>query len=434
MSKSRPSGERPRSRLKSLPRNVWAVTLTSFLTDVSSEMLASLLPLFLSDVLGARTAAIGLVEGVAETTASLLKVVSGWVSDRIGRRKGLAVAGYALSTAAKPLLLAARSWGWVLAVRFGDRLGKGLRTAPRDALVADSTPPGDRGLAFGIHRAGDTAGAVVGLLIAFAVVWASQSSALRLDRSVFMTLVLASLPPAVLGVVVLALAGREVAATRRIGPELPGPGSRLDRRFRTFLLIVVLFTLGNSSDAFLVLRAREAGLPVLGVLGMMISFNLVYALVSGPAGALSDRVGRRRLIVAGWLVYALIYIGFAAINRGWQAWALMTAYGLYYATTEGVAKAYVADLVEPERRGVAYGAFNAAVGLAALPASVIAGLLWQGAWGWHGFGPSAPFVFGAIVALAAAVLLVVALPPPGDESAAPQADAALAGRRAGETS
>jgi MFS family permease len=399
---------------------VWVVTLTSFLTDVSSEMLFTLLPLYLSNVLGARTSVIGLIEGVAETTASLLKLVSGWLSDRLGRRKGLAVAGYALSTAVKPLLLLASSWTWVLAVRFGDRVGKGIRTAPRDALVADSTAAEVRGLAFGVHRAGDTAGAVVGLVVALAVVWAGQGAAAQLARSTFFTLVLLSVPPAVLAVLGLALAARDVPVHGHAsGSEAEASRSgfaTLPFRFRAFLGVVILFTLGNSSDAFLVLRAQHAGLPLRGVLGMMISFNLVYALASGPAGALSDRLGRRWLILGGWLIYGAIYLGFTGVTAGWQVWVLMTLYGLYYALTEGVAKAYVADIVPAELRGRAYGLYNAAIGLTALPASLIAGILWQGIGPWHGFGPAAPFLFGAGMALLAAVLGLAVLPA-GPDSA-----------------
>jgi len=401
-----------KSGLASLPRNVWVVTLTSFLTDVSSEMLSNLLPLFLFNVLGVKTNVIGLIEGIAETTASVLKVFSGWLSDRLGQRKWLAVGGYALSAFSKPFLFFANSWGWVLGVRFGDRLGKGLRTAPRDALVADSIDEKQRGLAFGLHRAGDTAGAVVGLLVALGVVWFVQRADLTLERSTFHTLVLFSIIPAALAVIGLALGAREtpVPTARRAARAPSFSLAAFDARFKLFLFIVVLFTLGNSSDAFLILRAQAAGLPVLGVLGMMITFNAVYTLVSGPAGALSDRVGRRRLIVGGWAVYGLIYLGFARVTVGWQAWALMAVYGIYYGLTEGVAKALVADLVPAEKRGTAYGLFNAAIGLTAFPASFIAGILWQGAFGWNGFGPGAPFYFGAVMALLACALLVFALP------------------------
>ncbi len=407
-----PAAVAPKTGLAALPRNVWAVTAASFLTDISSEMVTNLLPLFLYTVLGARTNVIGLIEGVAETTASILKIFSGWFSDRLGQRKSLAVAGYALSTLAKPFLLLAaplRSWTVVLGTRFGDRVGKGVRTAPRDALVADSIDEKQRGLAFGLHRAGDTGGAVVGLLVALLVVWYFQRNDRQLEAPVFQTIVWLSLIPALLAVVALAFLAREVAPrTRREAPRFTL--GLFDNRFKFFLAIMIVFTLGNSSDAFLILRAQAAGLPILGVLGMMLTFNLVYALVSTPAGSLSDKVGRRRLIVGGWAVYGLVYLGFALVTQGWQAWALMAVYGLYYGMTEGVAKAFVADLVPSQHRGTAYGVFNAAIGLTAFPASLIAGVLWGGVGAWQGLGPSAPFFFGAAMALVATALLFM-LPP-----------------------
>jgi MFS family permease len=387
------------------------VTATSFLTDVSSEMILNLLPLFLTNVLGVRTGIVGLIEGIAETTASLLKVFSGWLSDKVGGRKWITVAGYALSTIAKPFLYFAASWEWVLGVRFTDRMGKGIRTAPRDALVADSIDERHRGIAFGLHRAGDTAGAVLGLLVALGVIWAAQGGQLELSRASFQTVVLLSIVPAALAVLVLALGAKDVqrgGGKAQTPPALSLAG--FERRFKIFLLIILLFTLGNSSDAFILLRAQERGLNVLGILGMTITFNLVYALVSGPAGALSDRIGRRKLIVGGWFVYGLIYLGFALAGATWQVWALFTAYGVYYGMFEGAAKAMVADLVRPEQRGTAYGVYNAAVGLASFPASLIAGLLWQGVGAWGGFGPGAPFLFGAALALSAAVLLTAWLP------------------------
>jgi len=396
---------------------VWVVTATSFLTDISSEMLVYLLPLFLANVLGVRTAVIGLIEGIAETTASLVKVFSGWLSDRLGKRKWLTVTGYGLSTVAKPFLYLATSWGWVLGVRFADRVGKGIRTAPRDAMVADSIDQHHRGLAFGLHRAGDTAGAFLGLLIALGVVWLTQGGGLSLSRETFRTLVLISIIPAVLAVLVLAVGARDLARPAGSGATAgKAAPPRLSLRslsgpFRRFLVVVVFFTLGNSSDAFLVLRAQERGLSVVGVLGMLVTFNLVYAIIAAPAGALSDRIDRRRLIAGGWLLYALLYLGFALAGEIWQVWALFAVYGAYYGLTEGTAKALVADLVPAEQRGTAYGVFNAAIGLAALPASVIAGLLWQGFGGWNGFGPSAPFFFGAGMALVAAVLLLTWVRP-----------------------
>lgn len=398
--------------LRGLPRNVWVVTATSFLTDVSSEMLVHLLPLFLANVLGVRLSIVGLIEGVAETTASLLKVFSGWLSDRLGDRKWLTVAGYSLSTLAKPFLVVANTWGAVLAVRFADRVGKGIRTAPRDALVADSIDEKRRGLAFGLHRAGDTAGAMFGLLIALGVVYALQGADLTLQRPTFQTIVLISIVPAVLAVLVLVVGAKNVPVTsQRDRPRLSLAG--FDPRFKRFLIVMVLFTLGNSSDAFLVLRAQSLGLSVAGVMGVLVLFNLVYALVSTPAGALSDRIGRRKVIVGGWLAYAAIYLGFGLAGAAWQIWALFALYGIYYGLAEGAGKALVADVVAPAQRGTAYGVYNAAIGLAAFPASLLAGLLWQGVAGWAGFGPAAPFLFGAGMALLAVVLLLVWLP--GDE-------------------
>jgi len=389
-----------------LPRNVWAVTITSLLTDISSEMLFNLLPLFLFNVLGTRTSIIGFIEGLAETTSSLLKIVSGWLSDRWGSRKNLAVSGYVLSTLAKPFLYFASSWGWVLGVRFMDRIGKGIRTAPRDALIADSVKEGQRGIAFGVHRAGDTAGAVLGLGIALVILFATQGHEKILTRRTFQWIVLASIIPAILAVLVLVIFARDSKGTQTKQGRHRSSFRNLDRRFRIFLVIMTLFTLGNSSDAFLILRAQTAGLSVPGILGMLITFNVVYALTSGPAGAFSDRVGRKGLLVTGWILYGLVYLGFAQSTAGWQAWVLMAAYGLFYGLTEGVAKAFVADLVARERRGTAYGFYNAAVGITAFPASLTAGILWQGVGNWAGFGASAPFLFGAILALLATVCLI----------------------------
>ena len=396
----------PAKRLawRSLPRNVWIATATSFLTDVSSEMLLNLVPLFLANVLGASTAIIGLIEGLAETTSALLKAASGWFSDKIRGRKWLAVTGYALSAVTKPFFYFAAAWPMVLLIRFIDRAGKGIRTAPRDALIADSIDASHRGIAFGLHRAGDTAGAALGLVIALLVVLATGAGALTLSRETFQTLALISAVPAVLAVLVLTFGAREVRLPARSQASDTAGTSILNGRFRYFLVVIALFTLGNSADGFLILRAQERGLSVAGILGMLISFNVIYALAAGPLGALSDRIGRRRLLLGGWGVYGLIYLGFALAQDAAQIWLLYALYGLYYAATEGAAKAYVADLIPPESRGTAYGAFNATVGLMAFPASLLAGVLWQGAFGWSGFGPAAPFIGGAILALAAVVM------------------------------
>jgi len=379
------------------------VTITSFLTDVSSDMIFNLVPLFLANVLKAGTAVIGLIDGLAETTASLMKMYSGGLSDRLGQRKWLTVLGYAISTVSKPFLYFANVWGWVLGVRVADRFGKGVRTAPRDALVADSIDEKQRGLAFGLHRAGDTAGAFLGVLIAAIIVWMTERGAADLTRSTFQILVLVSIIPAALAVIVLALGARETGVQGKSKfPILSLKG--MSNKFKLFMLVLILFTLGNSSDSFIILLGQNRGLSVLHILLMLLTFNLIYSVLAGPLGALSDRIGRRRLIIGGWIAYGLVYLGFALSHTGWEIWTFYGLYGIYYAATEGSAKAFIADLVPAERRGIAYGLYNAAIGLMAFPASAIAGLLWQGAFGWHGFGPSAPFLFGAVLALVAGLL------------------------------
>ena len=391
-------------------RNVLFLGVVSFLTDVSSEMIFTLLPLFLLNVLRVGTPVIGLIEGIAEGTASLLKVLSGWLSDRMGRRKGLAVFGYSISTLAKPFLYFATTWGAAGAVRFADRFGKGIRTSPRDALVADSAAPEEMGKSFGLHRGMDTAGAVVGLAVAALVVYLVQRGGLELTREAFQTLVLVGVVPAVLAVLVLVLFVRERA--RRTSPEaVDAAGERsagenrpkvgFDARFKFFLLIVVLFTLGNSSDAFLILRAQDLDFSVVQVLLLFVAFNVVYAVVSLPAGLVSDRLGRRGIIIVGWTIYALAYLGLAAASAAWQVWLLFALYGLYYGMAEGVSRAFVADLVPAERRGTAYGLYHTAVGLSLLPASLIAG------WLWHLVGPEAPFYFGAAMAGTAVLAFVL---------------------------
>jgi MFS family permease len=397
-----------------LHRNVWILTITSMLTDISSEMLANLLPLFLYNVLGVRTSVIGLIDGIAEATASLVKIYSGVLSDRLGKRKLLAVIGYGLSSIAKPFLYLATTWGWVLGVRFVDRVGKGIRTAPRDALLAGSVKPEQRGLAFGLHRAGDTAGAFIGLAIAALIIWLTQSGTAELTRPTFQVIVLASIIPAVLAVVILAVGARETAQPRAADATLPRFSLKgMDKQFRAFLGVMVVFTLGNSSDSFIILLGQERGLSLLQIMGMLLTFNAVYTLLAGPAGMLSDRLGRKVLILAGWVFYGLIYLGLAFSTTGAQVWLLFGLYGIYYAMTEGAAKAFVADLVPQEQRGTAYGMFNAAIGLTALPASVIAGVLWQGIGEWPGFGPSAPFIFGAMMALLAGLLMKTRVRQPG---------------------
>jgi MFS family permease len=379
-------------------RNVFFLGWVSFLTDMSSEMIFNVLPLFLLNVLKVGTPIIGLIEGIAEGTASLFKLVSGWLSDRLGRRKSLTVFGYSLSTLSKPFLYIASSWGVVLAVRFIDRVGKGVRDAPRDALVADSTADNERGRSFGFHRAMDTAGAVLGIALAALIVYLVEREGLQLTWHAFRALVLSGIGPAVLAVLILLFFVREKkkGAQRKSGEPLAAQPVRespaktaLDRRFKLFLLIMVLFTLGNSSDAFLILRAQNLGFSVFWVLILFVAFNLVYALAAMPAGVISDRLGRKRVIVVGWTIYALSYLGLGLASAKWQVWLLFALYGLYYGISEGVTRAFVSDVVPVEKRGTAYGWYHAAVGISLLPASVIAGLLWQYV------SPAVTFYFGA---------------------------------------
>ncbi len=386
-------------------RNIWAVSLTSLLTDISSEMVLHLVPLYLSAVLGVGMHVIGLIEGVAKSVASLLKLVSGRLADRFRRRKWLAVAGYGISALSKPFFLWATTWQSVAAVRWVERVGKGVRTAPRDALLADSAPADRRGFVFGLHRAADTLGAVIGLGIAMAVISFMGTGSI-LDASTFHWVVLYSLVPALAAVAVLALGAKDITPSSKD----PKPRSdlafrALGKRFFIFLAIVALFDLGDSSDAFLVLRASERGLGVVGILSLLALFNIVYALISTPAGRLSDRFGRRRVLVIGWGVYALVYLGLARVQSEQHLWPLFALYGVYYGLTHGTAKAFVADLVPEDLRGTAFGTYHALIGFLDLPASVVAGLLWQG------FGPfqgsaAAPFYFSAATAGCAALALL----------------------------
>ena len=394
-----------------LPRNVKVVAVTSFLTDVSSEMVINILPLFLKNVLGVKTAVIGLIEGIAESTSSLLRLFSGWFSDRIKKRKLLAVLGYGISALFKPLFYFAHSWGVVAAARWGDRIGKGVRTAPRDALVADSTPPAQRGYAFGFHRAADTAGAFCGLVIGLAIVWFFQKGSGELLAGTFRIIVLASLLPAFIAVIVLALGVKDTTvAGSAVRPKFGFKS--LGKDFRYFVIIVGIFELGNSSDAFIILRAQERGLSIVGIFAMLIAFNFVYTVISLFAGKHSDRVGRRRVVMAGWAIYGLAYLGMASARSALHIVILYIVYGAYYGLSYGTAKALVADMVKPESRGMAYGTYNAVLGLTDLPASFVAGILWSGTGSWSGFGPTAPFYFGAAMAFLALVLFIFWKPSP----------------------
>lgn len=405
------SGAKTQRQFFGLSQNVFVLGFVSFLNDLSSEVTIRTLPLFLANVLGVQASIIGLIEGVADSTATILKLFSGWFSDIVGKRKPLVIAGYGLSALSKPLFYFANSWPFVLVLRFLDRVGKGVRTSPKDALIANSTDEQSQGRAFGYSRAMDPLGAVAGLLIAAAVVAFGKEAVTAMTRGTYQTLVLVAAVPALVSVLLVAMFVIDDSSDRgsKGAPKLSLRG--FDRQFRIFLVIIVAFTLGNSSDAFLILRAQQLGLNLVQILLMLAMFNLVASLASYPAGVLSDRIGRHKVIIAGWLVYGLIYLGFAFAGAGWQVWILYTLYGLYYGLTEGVGKALVADVVPGEKRGTAYGLYNAAVGVAALPASFIAGLLWQKV------SPAAPFLFGAVLSLGAMLAMATLMRPGRDKEA-----------------
>lgn len=411
-----PGGVR-RALLAGITRNVVALGLVSFFTDISSELLVYLIPLYLANVLAATPTIIGVVEGITESASAFLKLASGWLSDRLGRRKTLVLAGYSTSVAAKAVYLVATAWPVVLVARVGDRIGKGIRTAPRDALIADSTPPESRGRAFGLHRALDTAGALVGVTGAAIIVTLLQGDAATLGGDTFRTLVIVALVPGIVSLVVLGLAVRDVPAPPKpaiaaarsntaVSAGQPAERQSVRRRltafpaaFWLFVGASALFTLGNSSDAFISLRSQSLGVAVRDILLMVIAFNLTNVVVAWPVGALSDRVGRRGLIAVAWSIYAITYLGLAVANPGFPVVILWALYGTYYGVSDAVGKALVADVVPAAQRATGYGILNMATGLVLLPASIVAGLLWDGV------GPQAPFWFGAACAAAAVVLL-----------------------------
>lgn len=372
-------------------RNVVRLGWVSALTDVSSEMLYAVTPLFITLVLGASASILGLIEGIAEGTASVLKGVSGWHSDRIRKRKVFVLAGYSLSAVAKPLIAVAGAWPLVLVARFFDRFGKGIRTTARDALIADSTPPEMHGRAFGLHRAMDTAGALVGVTIALVLLWIlkAQSGEAGAIRMLYWIAFL----PAAAGVLLI-FRIREIRPAMTDAPKT-ALNLRFGKEYYTVLILFSLFTLGCSSDAFLLLRAKHAGWSAEAVIAAYLCYNASYTLLAYPLGNYADRVPKTRLLGLGLLVYAAVYVGFGALPAPWTIWPLFLVYGIYIALTEGVSKALISNLVPSAARGTALGLFYMVTGLLAVAASIIAGLLWDRV------SPAAPFYFGSVLALAA---------------------------------
>ncbi len=388
--------------LRGVGRNVVVLGLVSLLTDVSSEMLYPLIPLYLTGVLHTPMSVVGLIEGLAESTAALLKLASGRLSDRWRRRLPFVFGGYGLSAASKPLLALATTWPWVLAARLIDRTGKGLRGPARDAMIAAATPPERRGIAFGLHRALDTTGAVLGPMLGLLAI-----GVLGLGyRTVFL---LAAIPAFASILMLLLLSPRPVTGATHTGALQAGGSadSRIDPALYRFLVVVALFSLGNSSNVFLLLRARDLGWSDTGVIGLYVFYNLVYAIAATPAGHLSDRIGRRRVLLSGFVVFALVYAGFALAKTAWVAPPLLALYGLYAAATAGAGRAYVADLAGSSQQATAMGLYQMVTGVLLLAASSVAGLLWSVA------GPAAPFWLGAATAALAAVLLMTLCDDPG---------------------
>ena len=382
-----------------LPKNVWSLGWVSFFNDVSSEMIYPLLPLFLTQVLEAGVVFIGVIEGVAESLSSFLKLFSGWFSDRFRRRKGLIVFGYGLASITRPFIGLAASALQILFLRSVDRVGKGVRSSPRDALLSASVDESERGKAFGFQRAMDHAGAMVGPLLA--------SLLLALVTKSLRTVFVLSFVPAVFCLLVLVFGVKDAAPNRSSGREpLRLRWSDWSGKFKAFLLIIFLFTLGNSSDAFLLLRARDLGLEMVSIPILWFVFHLSKALFSVPAGMVSDKIGRKKVMILAWVVYGLVYMGFAFASQAIHVWILFIIYGFFYGLAEGTERAWVSDLVEESRRGTAFGAYHFMIGVGALPASLLLGLLWKT------LGVAWAFSFGAAMALIAALLAVILMGDP----------------------
>ena len=376
-----------------ISKNVFVLGLVSFFNDVASEMIYPIVPIFLTSVLGAPVAIVGLIEGIAESTASILKVVSGWLSDKWQKRKPFIVAGYSFSAISKILLSLAYSWPFVLFARFVDRFGKGTRTSARDALIAESSENSVRGRSFGFHRALDTMGAVVGPLLALLAIH-------FLDNKFRLIFFLAFIP-AFIGILLLIFFVKEKKKELNSSFVFRFNWKELDPSFKIFLLISFIFALGNSSDAFLILRAQNLGLSLILVVLVYVLFNFTYAIFSMPAGIISDKIGPKKVLLAGFLLFSVVYLFFGLVHSSLLLWFLFPIYGIYMALTEGVGKAYISNLVPQEKTGTAFGVYQTTIGLCTFFASLIAGLLWTY------IGVKAPFIFGSIAAIISAFLFII---------------------------
>ncbi len=385
--------KKPDKNSKGASSNVFFIGLLSFFGGISQDIFVPVLPLYLANVLHFDKSFIGLSEGLVTSSASVFRIVAGYLSDKFRKNKPIVFLGYFFSLVARPFLAIITSGYGVLGLRFLDGVGKGVKDSPKDALIADSTQQAARGRGFGIVRALDTMGSVAGPLLLFVLLYLLKNNTLKYHYIFFITAL-----PLVLTLTILSFYVKEIPIRKN---EVSDASSPLPKKFYIFLAIVIFFSIGNSSDTFLILRSQNLGVSLLGIPLVYALFNFVYASASIPLGSLSDKIGREKVILIGWIFYALSYLGFAAAKLSYEAWILFAFYGIYYATTEGVAKAYIADQVASSHRGRAYGLYNALVGITTLPASFIAGFLWDK------ISPAAPFYFSAMVATLAALLLVV---------------------------
>lgn len=376
-----------------IPKNVFILGLVSFFNDIASEMIYPLVPIFLTSVLGAPVSVVGLIEGIAESIASILKVISGWMSDKMQKRKPFVISGYSLSAFSKIIFSLAYSWPVVLLARFVDRFGKGTRTSARDALITESSDSSARGRTFGFHRAMDTMGAVIGPLLAIV--------AMQILNENYRFIFLLSFIPAFIGVLLLFFFVKEKDRKSKSTADFQFNWKTLDPSFKVFLFISFIFALGNSSNAFLILRAQNLGLSVTMVMLAYVLFNFVYAVFSLPAGIISDKIGPKKILLAGFLLFAVIYLFFGLITKSIFIWLLFPFYGIYMALTEGIGKAYISNLIPKEKAGTAFGIYQTTIGLCTFFASWIAGLLWSYV------SISAPFIFGSVMAMLAALLFYV---------------------------
>ena len=376
---------------------IFVLGMVSLLTDLSSQMIVPILPLYLTSVLHVQVGTVGIIEGTAESTASVLKFFSGWISDRFGKRKWLMVGGYGLSNLIKPFFALSSTWGQVLFIRFADRFGKGIRTSPRDAILADTTTKEERGKAFGFRRSMDTLGAALGPFVAYLI--------LTLWGGSYQAVFWVSAIPGLIATLLLIFYLKDKSNPKIIQSDarsLPAISFKgLGSRFVWFTLITTLFTIGNFSDVFLILRAKDVGMAAEYIPLTYFAYNIVTSIFSTPFGMISDRIGRRPVLITGYVMFALIYLGFGLVHTVLGIWILFFIYGLYYATTEGIQKSYVADMVPEGQRGMAMGTFNALTGIAALPASVLAGFLWQS------FGAFTAFGVSSLLAIISALLMFI---------------------------